>query len=98
MRLMKGTGRSLGSSLRHRPLTWEVAIVVVVLALVLGVVLLLRSHDTATLLPAPSSSSSLQGTEADAKRAVAQLSGNLIAMNEVDAGVVRHAHLSGVRR
>jgi hypothetical protein len=60
--------------------------VVAALALVLAVVFLVRSRDTGTLLPAPPSGSRVQGTEAQAKGAVAQLSGNLIAMSEVDAG------------
>jgi len=55
------------------------------LALVLAVVLLVRSRDTGTQLLAPPPGAALQGTEAEAKRAVAQLSGNAIAMSEVDA-------------
>ena len=85
MRLMKGTGRNLGSSWRHQPFTWRVATVVVGLALVLVVVFVVRSRDTGTSLPATPPGAPLQGTEAQAKRAVAQLSGNAIAMSEVDA-------------
>ena len=82
---MKGTGRNLGRSWLHQPFTWRVATVVVGVALVLAVVLLVRSRDTGTPLPATPSGAPLQGTEAEAKRAVAQLSGNAIAMSEVDA-------------
>jgi len=64
----------------------RIATVVVALALVLAVVLLVRSRDTGTALPATPSSAPLQGTEAEAKRAVVELSGNAITMSEVDAG------------
>src|SRR2546428_12766887 len=83
---MKGTGRDRGRSWRHQPFTWRAATVVVGLDLVLAVVLVVRSRDTGTPLPATPSGAPLQGTEAEAKRAAASLSGNLIAMSEVDAG------------
>ncbi len=78
-------GRNLGRSWLRQPFTWRVATVVAGLVLVLVVVLVVRSRDTGTSLPATPSGAPLQGAEAQAKRAVAQLWGNAISMSEVDA-------------